>query len=324
MNNLKHLFVLLLVLLVVFMVLGCGLLGKTYTLTVGVNDVDGGLVHINPLQEEYLWGTVVELTAVPSAGWHLFEWDGDASGTDEVIKVKMNKDKLIIAVFDIIEEESGFAGGDGTEEEPYLIGNAEQLSLMRDNLQNHFKQIAHINLKEYDENGGWVPIGEEGQEFSGFFDGNGFEIINLTIDRSETNYVGLFGYLSSNAVIRDVALEAASVTGKYNVGALAGVNSGTIKNSYAVIIVEGNDNVGGLVGLNSGGEIKESFTKGQVTGGSEVGGLVGDNPGGLISHSYSEAEVHGGGVAGGLVGRSAGNIEFSVMPKEMWRGTAGL
>ncbi len=42
---------------------------------------------------------------------------------------------------------------------------------------------------------GWDPIGGFGDSFSGKFDGNGHVISDLYIDRSEENFVGLFGMI---------------------------------------------------------------------------------------------------------------------------------
>ncbi len=82
-----------------------------------------------------------------------------------------------------------FAGGDGSEGDPYQIATAPQLDEIRNHLEanNHFKLIADIDLTEYlSEDGagyndgeGWVPVGEHYDSFNGKLDGNGFKIMNL-------------------------------------------------------------------------------------------------------------------------------------------------
>ena len=60
-------------------------------------------------------------------------------------------------------------------------------------------------------------------------------------------------------------------------GGLAGLNAGTISNSYATASVTAGAYVGGLVG-NNGGTISNSYATGNVSGSSYVGGLVGEQP----------------------------------------------
>ena len=119
------------------------------------------------------------------------------------------------------------------------------------------------------------------------------------------NYVGgLVGYNSSGAAITD-SYATGSVSGRDNdVGGLVGENSGAITASYATGSVSGRDNhVGGLVGEN-GGAITASYATGSVSGGnSSVGGLVGFNSGGgAITASYATGSVSGNSSVGGLVG----------------------
>ena len=154
---------------------------------------------------------------------------------------------------------------------------------------------------------GWQPIGDSSNAFTGKFEGNGFTISNLTIDRSGTSRVGLFGYTRSSAEIANVGLLSVDITGNSNVGGLVGWNDGgTITNSYATSsVLEGDDDVGGLVGEN-GGTITNSYATGSVSGDdSDVGGLVGWNrPGATITNSYATGSVEGDDRVGGLVGQN--------------------
>ncbi len=79
---------------------GCVLLDDpTYYLDITVINEEGGSVHKDPEEDEYLEGTKVTLTAVPADGWEFEEWKGDEEGTDEVLEVEMDEDKEITAVF---------------------------------------------------------------------------------------------------------------------------------------------------------------------------------------------------------------------------------
>ena len=156
----------------------------------------------------------------------------------------------------------------------------------------------------WNTNAGFVPIGNSTANFTGSFDGLGHTISSLTINRSATDNVGLFGVTGVGSVIQNVGLVNASVTGRQAIGGLVGDNSGTISSSYATGSVTGTSNyVGGLAGGNSG-TISSSYATGSVTGsvnGITVGGLVGDN-GGTISNSYATGNVSGNNYVGGLVG----------------------
>jgi uncharacterized repeat protein (TIGR01451 family) len=145
------------------------------------------------------------------------------------------------------------------------------------------------------------PIGTSSSKFTGTFDGKGYKITNMYINRPSTNYVGLFGYTATGSEIKDVGLEEVNVSGKRYVGGLVGVNMGPITNSYSSGSVSGYSHVGGLVGYNYG-PITNSYSSGSVSGSSRVGGLVGFVNLGTITNSYSSGSVSGDSYVGGLVG----------------------
>ena len=108
------------------------------------------------------------------------------------------------------------------------------------------------------------------------------------------------------------------------IGGLVGTASADdIIHTYAVGAVSGNNNVGGLVGIISGGHsIRESYAENiSVTGNNMVGGLVGSNQHGLgklgIIDSYANSPVTGNDRVGGLVG-------FNGNPDTPMPNTAGL
>ena len=51
---------------------------------------------------DYNSGTVVELTATPSAGWKFKEWNGDLTGTDNPKEITIDKPKTVTAVFETL------------------------------------------------------------------------------------------------------------------------------------------------------------------------------------------------------------------------------
>jgi LPXTG-motif cell wall-anchored protein len=220
--------------------------------------------------------------------------------TIKAIAVKVGMENSPVATFEYIIVV--FDGGDGSLDNPYQVAIPEQLDNVRECLDKHFIQKADIDLSSYHTDGGWIPIGVSGSSFTGTFNGNGKTISNLTINRSTTDYVGLFGVTGATAQIQNMKLENTNVTGKQYTGALVGRNEGTITDSYATGAVTGAGTyVGGLVGFNTKA-ISGSYTTGTVNGQQRTGGLAGEN-GGTITNSYATGAVTGAGTyVGGLVG----------------------
>ena len=180
---------------------------------------------------------------------------------------------------------------------------------------------------------GWRPIGNFDHQFTAAFNGNGHTIANLYIARSDTDFVGLFGFSAYASTFRQVELVSVNVSGNDYVGGLVGYGRGAISNSYTTGDVSGDDLVGGLVGYAWGaisgsyaagdasgdnfigglvgyarGAISGSYATGNVSGeGQNIGGLVGQTEGGSISASYATGRVSGSGSdIGGLVGENEG------------------
>ena len=154
---------------------------------------------------------------------------------------------------------------------------------------------------------GWEPIGTSTSSFLAIFNGNGYTISNLHINRATTDDVGLFGSTNSSATVRTIGIVDVLVTGKVGFGGLIGLNEGSVNATYSTGNVTGGSDVGGLVGHNLG-TVTQSYSAGisnGEAGSMKVGGLVGYNDGqGLIATSYSTSSVSGGSDTGGLVARA--------------------
>ena len=156
---------------------------------------------------------------------------------------------------------------------------------------------------------GWEPIGTSIDAFSAAFDGNLNTVSNLFVDRAIDN-VGLFGYLDSAAIVRNVGLAGVHVESRGRfVGALVGHSSGArVAGSSSAGSVKGHRGVGGLVGKNLGGAVVSSASAAAVVGDSYVGGLVGSNSvGGSLRAVYATGTVDGTSHVGGLVGWHSGS-----------------
>ncbi|WP_186438368.1 S-layer homology domain-containing protein [Cohnella terricola] len=195
-----------------------------------------------------------------------------------------------IVVYEI-EWAPSFAGGTGTAGDPYRIDTAEQLADMKYELDKHFVLTGDIDLSDYSNGDGWKPIGDQTSPFKGTFNGDGFVIRNMTIDRPGADDVGLFGH-TDRAVIRNVGLENAEVNGGDYTGILVGrADNTTIENSYALGDVSGGDYTGGLAGQVNGSVVSKTFVSGSVEGTGNTGGLIGQANGGKVNHSYYNSDT---------------------------------
>ena len=168
--------------------------------------------------------------------------------------------------------------------------------------------------------------------FYGNFDGLDYNIFGLTINREDTNNVGLFG-VAHDANINNVTLVGGTITGDNVVGSIVGAALGNthVNNATNSTAVTGHTDVGGIVGA-SGNEIitngnngkitvtdtKTTFTNlintGSITSdvknsntlSSNVGGLIGYMYNGTLQgNSYNLGNVSGDGYnVGGLVGHA--------------------
>ena len=129
--------------------------------------------------------------------------------------------------------------------------------------------------------------------FSGTFEGNGYHIKGLELTHAGS-YVGLFRYLTQDAVVRDLHVEGyVAPTGKREfVGGIAGQNSGILENCTFTGSVAGSQYVGGLVGKQTlTGIVVGCSVAGSVQGSHFVGGLVGTNSG-VIRNCENTAAVN--------------------------------
>ncbi len=176
-----------------------------------------------------------------------------------------------------------YSYGEGEESNPYLVSTLEGLQAIKCNLEASYKLSNNIDASttsswNYDSEveiyKGFEPIGSNREGFDtafvGSFDGNGYTISGLIINRPSSSHVGLFGYIYDSENIEDIDLEGGNIIGENYVGAIAGqLEGGSITNSYSNLPVVGTNYVGGLVGYLEGGEVEQSASEGNVTGQAE-------------------------------------------------------
>lgn len=197
-----------------------------------------------------------------------------------------------------------FAGGSGTQEDPYLIAKASQLALLAKYVNEetpgyfeddvHYRLTADIDLGGY---GNWTPIGSGPTDgrypyenpryaFQGVFDGDGHLVSGLNVDLSGTT--------------------------TFTSAGLFGVNDGTIRNL----------NVSGNVHATTSNENKGTVAAGGIAGFNIIAYADATNPSpgsGAIEHCSFSGSVSascgpdkaGTADAGGICGMAeSGNIDY--------------
>ena len=178
---------------------------------------------------------------------------------------------------------TGFAGGDGSEANPYKIANAGQLAYLAKSMwdayatgtesdvidstgelstedlplynaytDKYFELTADIDLNDIE----WTPIGSYAVRFNGNFNGNGHVIKNLKI-ANEHLAMGLFGAIGYKATIKRLGLENANVTFTNN-------EDNTMKYDYTKTGKTYNwrtYGAGAFIGVVGGGTISECYAK---------------------------------------------------------------
>lgn len=178
-----------------------------------------------------------------------------------------------------VNSSAEFAGGSGTENNPYLISSKAQFLRIGENLGAYYRLTRSIDLGGIEINPFGYSMnsngGESIEEFTGVLDGNGYTVSNFTIKGG--TFAGLFCTISSEGAIENLTLENVKVESKpsnaeysnsrFVIGTIAGENNGKIKN--CVVMSLGNCGVefsidnkvtnrnitvctGGVVGVNNG------------------------------------------------------------------------
>ena len=168
----------------------------------------------------------------------------------------------------------------------------------------------------------WRPMGmaDENGEFTGhykgIFDGNGYSISGLYVNRDEAtadvnsrfkSSIGLFGY--HDGVTKNLGILDSYMRGNYCIGGICGYNDGgTIQNCYSAATVCGDSYIGGICGRSRSNSIIENcYNAGYIYGATRsIGGICGDNYS-TIESCYNIGIIEGNFMVGGIVGVSSGS-----------------
>jgi len=233
-----------------------------------------------------------------------------------------------------LSAEAKYAGGSGTEEDPYQIATAEQLVSVDSDpklLDKFFVLVSDLDL---DPNlpGGRIfsraviapdldPEPEfQGRVFTGTLNGKGHTIRHLTIRANEARYLGLFGKVGAKGRVYDLHMENIRINSSgYCISGLVGYNRGRIANCRVSGRLSAGKGAwcscfGLLAGTNVGHishcDVDGSVATGSAERGSALGLLIGRNRS-ITSACVTSGWIEGDGTfseVGGLIGENSGSV----------------
>jgi hypothetical protein len=285
------------------------------------------------LTASYTMITPGTTSSVTQSGWFI------AGSTPETVQVKVKvtssrTSNIFEATMDVIVKalptaealpyETGFsgnwlelipalnyAGGTGTEQDPWRISSVRQLKKLSDDIkelgsaaasyQKYFKLTADLDfsgatIQDYLINGFW-----------GNFDGNGHLIKNLSFNSNEVLGGSIFGSISY-ATLKNLGRIGGSVSA-FEAGGLAlSATSSTISNCFNTTPLTGSA-VGGIVrGIARSSIIENCYNTAPLTSSRYNGGIIGYVNGNVksstLKNSYNAGNlISTEGTSGGLVGQ---------------------
>ena len=247
--------------------------------------------------------------------------NGDTNSAGTLINVKNTGDVLS-------EKTGGIGGIVGSNSANGTIKKAENTGAVK-TLDNAGGELGGISGRNY----GAIETATNSGTIAGHLYGDN--------RAGATKIGGIVGQNYADATVKE-AENFGTVSGYYDVGGIAGINSGTlesVQNHNDAAINAQLESAGGIAGSNkNGGKIDKAVNTGKVDGKRYVGGISGDNNNnseikntanfgtvnskstgqslvggitgynqGSISSSYNEGTVHGEGICvGGIAGLSNG------------------
>ena len=245
----------------------------------------------------------------------------------------------VLFLFTTLIAQAQFPGGTGTVADPFRISTLEDLRTLSENdeywddhfiLANDIDATDTRNWNVVDNNAmGFSPIGNRtsfDNPFTGSFDGQGYAISNLYINRGFDLFVGFFGR-TDGATIESLGLEDCNVRGSSDTGGLIGLShQSLVRNCYVTGTVESiHALAGGLIGILDAGTLTSCYTRTQVSAGQMVGGVVGFTIQSEVNNSFTFGQVTAtlGDGAGGFTGLAiSSNISNSYAEVRVAAGTS--
>lgn len=248
-----------------------------------------------------------------------------------------------------------FAGGNGTEADPWQISTAAELALLHErlvsdaqNVKNDYTSAYYVltadialndvtdfdNWEEAAPEYAWMPIGFDVAVFDGVFDGQGHNISGLYINANAKDHGCNYGLFDTvNGTVKNVNVEKSyfSVSGKpCALGSVAGLlmDEAHIENCTSSAVFSGYDaTLGGIVGQTYGG-VDTGIVDAEEDREIKYPTISGCTFTGVITQVKDGAAVYMGGIIGSCDGNvencvNAGDIHFAAGNVDAVGGIAG-
>ena len=186
-----------------------------------------------------------------------------------------------------------FAGGNGTQDNPYLIATAEQFNKMGGTQDGnttqgkYYKQTADLMFNDNNK----TKFKEI--NFSGYYDGQGFSI-RSSKTQGKTLFTEISGGEVKNLVIDGVTVSEGWVSSggllckQFSDGRIENITVTNCNYSNSTTATSSHRPSGGLIGIMNGGTVSNCCVKGTTITSREVaGGLIGLMSGGTVEYSSS-------------------------------------
>ncbi|MCF0207112.1 MAG: hypothetical protein HUK15_06775, partial [Bacteroidales bacterium] len=234
---------------------------------------------------------------------------------------------LVCACFVFCGEVNAQSGGDGSQSNPFLISTIGDLCNLAKSVNvgnsyegKYFKLTNNLTVRHHSNPTQNDPsfdfIGNEQNPFKGNFDGNNFEVHIDAQNLTGRDYIGFFGKVTGNVIIKNLQVKGGMKGNDYIGGIVGYAGEGvTIENCKNNAEIYGYNYVGGICGKASGANISNCvcLSSGNVniaSWSSECnyhGGIVGYAEKSNIRNSRVESMVQGTKYVGGVCGYFSGS-----------------
>ena len=249
-----------------------------------------------------------------------------------------------------------FAGGTGTQDDPYLVETAEQLAKVAKDVNDGTTEYDGVSFRLEDDIDlsahYWRPIGcfltsSDNRTFRGNIDGNDKTITGLTVDESERELqAGFFGKIGNSttgvtAGAKNLTISGASIyTREKNLYPSAGILAGyaqaneghqivfeniRVSGSVEIAMTDGAISAGGMFGYAD--RIQAVNCKAEnifVSGSSNSGGFVGSTGDSVYQNCSALGTVHGAWNLGGFAGYTSSTSESEIVQSTFDHCTADV
>jgi hypothetical protein len=214
---------------------------------------------------------------------------------------------------------SSFSGnGKGTEGNPYIITNIDELQQIIYDPTAHYEIVNNIDASstsDWTTDRGFFPI----NGFSGYLDGNNYIVDGLILNRPKLDYLSPFGIIYG-ASIKDVTLKNVYISGSNYLGGFFSRSisdfSGSIENCDVSGEIFGKDYIGGFCGINEN-SIFNSSSSCRIFGMDYIGGFCSINES-IVKRSKANTFISANGYIGGFSAINKNLIEMSKVKCELY------